>query len=74
MAVGAVVNWVIVFAHSKSTEELFELLRRKMAFIRRCFWLGSILQSLRSISRTMSWKMSPISWTGSSEAVMTPLR
>jgi hypothetical protein len=37
MAVGAVVNWVIVLAHSKRTEELFELLSRKMAFINLCF-------------------------------------
>ena len=37
MAEGAVVNYVIVLAHSKSTEGLFELLIIKMAFIRLDF-------------------------------------
>lgn len=33
MAVGAVVNWVIVLAHSNKTDELLELLSIKIAFI-----------------------------------------
>ena len=73
MAVGAVVSWVIVFAHSNSTDEDLELESMKIAFMRRYFWLGSILQSLRSISSTMSWNTSPISCTGSS-VVSMPFR
>ncbi len=33
MAVGAVVSWVIVFAHSNSTDEDLELESMKIAFI-----------------------------------------
>lgn len=54
MALGAVVSCVIVLAHSKRTEGLFDSLIMKIAFIRRGFWLGSVLQTLRSISRMMS--------------------
>lgn len=37
MALGAVVSYVIVLAHSKSTEGLLDSLIMKMAFMRRGF-------------------------------------
>jgi hypothetical protein len=54
IAVGAVVNYVIVFAHSNSTLELFELDSKNIAFISLYFYAGSILHNFLSISSTIS--------------------
>lgn len=54
MAVGAVVSYVIVLAHSNRTLELFEFDSKNIAFISLCFYAGSILHSFLSISSTIS--------------------
>ena len=66
IALGAVVNWVIVLAHSNSTELLFDYDMAKMIGIKVALcWLSDLISFL-NISITINWKMSPISETGSS--------